>query len=191
MREIFLALALSLSSSSAIAAIDAKASVAFAPVPQDHAPGSCHVRTTISGLHLPDPVCTPGAVNPTLTRDVLLSSTFRTGLVRDKATSADEKKKVYSWYGIKEPSNNAGQTQVCELDHLIDLGLGGADTLANIWPQCQAANAPVVPVGQREFKTKDRFAEHNAISLLKSGADLSLLQHRIALDWTLLIPKGK
>lgn len=170
-----------------LAKIDPKGSLPLSPVAADHAFGECHFRTAANGAPLPDPKCTPGAVNPTLTIEVLTDPNFRTGLVRDQATSETVKRKVYGWYGLVPPKNNTGQNQTCEGDHLIDLGSGGADTLANYWPQCQRASDPQVPVGKRWFKIKDANAEHQMIAALKSGltdAHLADLQKRIADDWT-------
>lgn len=172
-----------------LAKIDPKASVALSAVPADHAFGACHFRAAANGAPLPDPKCTPGAVNPTLTVEVLTDPNFRTALVRDHGTSETVKRKVYGWYGLKPPKNNTGQNQTCEGDHLIDLGSGGADTLANYWPQCQGPTDPPIPVGKRWFKIKDANAEHQMIAALKSGitaAQLAALQKRIADDWTQL-----
>lgn len=167
--------------------INSKATQALWPTAADHAPGSCHVRKAADGYQLPDRACSPGAINPTLTLSVLLNPAFRTGMVRDKLTSAAAKAKVYSWYGITPPKNNTGQNQTCELDHVVDIGAGGADSLDNIWPQCQPPESPPVRVGQREFKIKDRFAEHDLIRQIKAGGDLVALQRRIAADWTQFI----
>ena len=46
---------------------------------------------------------------------------------------------TYEWYGLARPYENNGDNQVCELDHLVPLELGGADGLGNIWPQCGPA----------------------------------------------------
>ncbi len=43
---------------------------------------------------------------------------------------------AYAWYGVRKPRQNSYQNQVCELDRLVPLELGGADGLGNIWPQC-------------------------------------------------------
>lgn len=171
--------------------IDPRASVPLGPVLPpglEHAPGSCHVRFARNGMQLPDPLCTPGAINPTLTAAVLLNPAFRTGMVRDKLSSADAKRRVYVWYGIIPPKHNVGPNQTCELDHVIDLASGGADSLDNVWPEC---GDPNVPIGEREFKTKDRFAEHDVMRQVKAGADLADLQRRIAADWTQFLPTGR
>jgi hypothetical protein len=52
---------------------------------------------------LPDPTCTPGAVNPSLTLDVLKNKSFTTKCVRDMATKPAEKAKTYRWYHIPKP----------------------------------------------------------------------------------------
>lgn len=183
--------ALSVIASGAVAqglgSIDPKASQPLAPTAADHAPASCHVRHAANGMQLPDPLCSPGAINPTLTVAVLLNPAFRTGMVRDKLTSATAKRRVYLWYGIAPPKGNTGPNQVCELDHVVDLASGGADSLDNLWPEC---GDPKVPVGDREFKTKDRFAEHDVMRLVKAGAGLADVQRRIAADWTQFLPSG-
>lgn len=187
-----IALALAAALSAADLHIDPKASQPLAQVAADHAPGFCHYRIAANGAPLPDPACTPGAVNPTLTLSVLRDPRFLTGMVRDKLTSAADKRKVYAWYGVEPPKDNDGQNQTCELDHVIDLSAGGADSLANIFPQCQLPTDPLKPVGERWFKLKDRFAEHYMIRQVKSGAidaaGLAALQKQIAEDWTQLPP---
>jgi hypothetical protein len=160
--------------------IDLKASQPLAPVAETHAPGSCHVRQS-HGYAIPDPTCTPGAINPTVTAITLRDKNFRTGCIRDGATSADQKRQVYSWYGITPPTHNAGPTQTCELDHLVSLRIAGADTLDNVWPEC---DHPEQPIGKRGFKIKDAKAENDAAKAVKAGADLSDIQRRVAQDWT-------
>lgn len=185
-----LAAAAAVSASAPAPKIDPRASVPLAEVAAEHAPGSCHVRYAENGMQLPDPACTPGAINPTITADVLRDPNFRTRQVRDDLTSAKAKRIVYVWYGITPPKNNKGPDQVCEIDHLISLGLGGSDALENLWPQCGPDN---VPVGQREFKIKDAHAELGLMRDIKAGADLGDIQRRIAADWTQFItpPTGQ
>jgi hypothetical protein len=84
----------------------------------------CATRTS-NGFPVPDPNCTPGAINPTLTITVLRDPRFTTRCVRDAATQGEEKVTTYDWYRLRHPSNNSGQGQVCELDHLISLERAG------------------------------------------------------------------
>src|SRR5262245_39079502 len=88
------------------------------------------------GFPVPDARCTPGSTNPTVTKAILTGGQFKTSCERDAASSAHQKASTYAAYNIHHPNNNTGATQTCELDHLVSLELGGADTLDNIWPQC-------------------------------------------------------
>jgi len=141
---------------------------------------SCAPRMS-NGFPLPDPSCTPGAVNPMLTVDVLRNPDFRTGCVRGHATTEDEKAATYNWYGIPHPAHNSGATQTCELDHLISLELGGADTLDNIWPQCGPGG---VTLSKRYFKMKDTVENYLAKQVKDGNMNLGDAQQGIATDWT-------
>jgi hypothetical protein len=89
--------------------------------------------------------------------------------VRDQATSAAKKKNTYAWYAIKKPAINRGRRQVCELDHLVSLELGGADTLDNIWPQCRPSR---VALYRRYFKQKDAVENYLAAQVRAGAIDL-------------------
>ncbi len=160
--------------------VDGKASVALSTVsvPPDH---RCATHL-VNGYPEPDPSCTPGAVNPTVTLQVLQGGEFRTGpCVRDHASTAQAKADTYAWYGIAHPANNRGQTQTCELDHLVSLEIGGADTLDNIWPQCGPDG---VTLEERYFKIKDQVENYLAAQVRSGGISLSDAQRGIATDWT-------
>jgi hypothetical protein len=146
--------------------------------------GTCHTTTTSGGELLPDPKCTPGAINPTLTDSVLKNVAFRTGCVRNNATSENEKKSTYKWYQTKRPRNNVGLTQTCELDHLVPLYLGGADTLDNIWPQCGPKG---VALDDRYFKEKDKVEYFLGQQVREGKLDLATAQKGIVKDWTKFI----
>ncbi len=133
------------------------------------------------GYPLPDPECTPGAINPTVTAEVLSDPGFRTNCIRDGATSSTKKNKTYGWYGIAKPAHNTGAAQTCELDHLVSLELGGADTLDNIWPQCGPED---VVLRARYFKQKDIVENYLAAQVKAGNMDLREVQRGIAEDWT-------
>jgi hypothetical protein len=143
-------------------------------------PQQCKTRTS-NGFVLPDPSCTPGAFNPTLTVEVLRNPDFRTSCVRSHATTEVEKNKTYAYYGIPHPAQNTGVTQICELDHLVSLELGGADTLDNIWPQCGPPNTILV---RRYFKEKDAVENYLAKQVRDGTMPLDKVQRGIAEDWT-------
>jgi len=166
--------------------IDPKASKEFSKVTLPEKP-QCQVRVS-NGYPLPDPNCTPGAVNPTLTLKVLKNPRFKTGCIRDKATSSAKKADTYYWYGVQHPKNNSGKTQTCELDHLISLELGGADTLDNIWPQCGPKGA-ALPA--RYFKEKDIVENWLAKKVRDGLIDLEAAQKGIAFNWTQYLDVAK
>ena len=140
----------------------------------------CNTRTS-HGLPLPDPKCTPGAVDPDLTLETLQTPGFTTKCVRDTATSAHDKAQTYTWYDIPHPDSNSGAAQVCEIDHLISLELGGADTLDNLWPQCGPYD---VARRYRYFVMKDLVENYLARQVKQGIIDLSQAQKGIADDWT-------
>ena len=88
---------------------------------------------------------------------------------------------AYSWYGIQKPRGNSGDNQVCELDHLVPLELGGADGMGNIWPEC-GPNATVLE--NRYFKVKDRVENYLADEVRAGRVPLATAQRGIATDWT-------
>jgi len=141
-----------------------------------------------NGFPVPDPKCTPGAVNPSLTLAVLRTPGFKTGCVRDRAVSEAGKAVTYAWYGMKEPADNSHETQTCELDHLVSLELGGADTLDNIWPQCGPDG---VDLRHRFFKEKDTVENFLAWLVRNDRMDLAEAQSGIAADWTQFLDKAQ
>jgi hypothetical protein len=164
--------------------IDAKASIPL------NSPGelrNCKTRMS-NGFPIPDPSCTPGAINPTVTLEVLRDTGFRTACVRDKATRPKEKATTYDSYGIEHPEDNSGVAQICELDHLISLEIGGADTLDNIWPQCGPDQVTLV---RRYFKQKDLVENYLAKQVREGTMNLSDAQRGIASDWTQYLDQAK
>jgi len=159
--------------------IDGKASKPFANVTLPPA-GTCTPKTS-RGFLIPDPKCSPGAVNPTVTLAILKTKGFTTKCLRDQATTPTQKAQTYAWYKIKKPAHNAGKTQTCELDHIISLELGGADTLENIWPQCGPAG---VALTKRFFKQKDAVENFLAAEVRAGRISMADAQKGVAEDWT-------
>lgn len=148
----------------------------------------CSVRIN-DGYPVPDPFCTPGGINPTVTADILRDPAFSTTIcTRNNATTATQKNGTYKWYSIPHPSNNKGASQTCELDHFVPLELGGADTLDNIWPQC---GPPGVALPMRYFKQKDMVENYLAAQVKARSIDLSDAQYGIARDWTRYLHAAK
>ena len=95
--------------------------------------------------------------------------------------SEAEKHVTYKWYGTRKPRANSGENQVCELDHLVPLELGGADGLGNIWPEC---GPDATTLDNRYFKIKDRVENYLAEEVKAGRMSLDAAQRGIASDWT-------
>ena len=120
---------------------------------------------------LQDLGCTPGAVNPDLTKEVLCSSNFSTKSVRN--VPAAEKREVYTEYNIA--THQSGQYEV---DHLISLELGGSNDIANLWPE--AADP------QPGFHQKDLVENYLHKQVCDGAISLQEAQKEIATNWLLI-----
>lgn len=86
---------------------------------------------------LPRPDQTPGDTNPVLTQAKICSKGFTTKKYRKVSTAL--KRKVYATYGVKDHKPPCASKEGFEVDHLISLEIGGANTLKNLWTQCYTA----------------------------------------------------
>jgi len=155
----------------------------FSPWEQP-AEASCRLRSK-GNYPIPDPRCTPGGINPSVSGNVLRDPRWRTGSVRNCESSEGLKHIAYRWYNVQKPHINSNQNQVCELDHLVPLELGGADGLGNIWPQC---GPDAVTLNERYFKQKDRVENYLAQKVKSGRMELGAAQRGIASDWTQYLP---
>lgn len=117
---------------------------------------------------LQDIACTPGAIDPALTKEVLCSKSFTTKSVRD--VSASEKQMVYEEYGIT--SHGTGEYEV---DHLISLELGGSNDIANLWPE----SATPTP----GFHEKDKVENYLHKQVCDGAMSLEQAQQIISTNW--------
>ena len=102
------------------------------PIP---APGTCHMRASANGDPLPDPTCTPGAIDPTINEANLGSTLCRKGgytaaIAPPDTLTEPVKRKLLAAYGI--PADQIGDF---ELDHLVAMPVGGASDTRNLWPE--------------------------------------------------------
>lgn len=96
-------------------------------------PGTCHTGT-FNGQPLPDPVCSPGAINPAVTQANIHDTICRAGwtaTVRPPVAVTDKIKAASARaYGLAPDARG-------ELDHELPLELGGdpgsATDVANLW----------------------------------------------------------
>ena len=106
------------------------------PIPRGSIPDippvtvDCHIVNDI----LPDPACTPGAIDPRVTQDNINSTICVPGYTKTvrPPVSVTEPQKLQSMkeYGFYDSPSNY------EFDHFIPLELGGApDDLKNLWPE--------------------------------------------------------
>lgn len=126
---------------------------------------------------LPDPVCTPGAIDPRVTQDTIGSTICVSGYtatVRPPATYTNALKiDQMRAYGMTNLT-----PQDVEEDHLIPLELGGSPRdPRNLWPE------PRRSVGGR---AEDKDQVENALHADVCAGRISLAeaQRRIATDWT-------
>jgi hypothetical protein len=91
--------------------------------------GPCHTR---DNNQLPDPRCTPGAIDPTETKAVICKAGFTTKTYRPPVEQTDAAK-----FNVVEPAYGL-QGKHGELDHLVPLELGGANDLSNLWVEVGA-----------------------------------------------------
>jgi hypothetical protein len=115
-----------------------------------------------------------------MTAETLRDPAWRTKCIRNCQSSEQQKHVAYEWYGVSRPADNQGANQVCELDHLVPLELGGADGLGNIWPECGPDS---VTLRERYFKQKDVVENYLAAKVKKGEMPLGEAQKGIATDW--------
>lgn len=139
--------------------------------------GQCHVRVldAATGKVLPDPACTPGAVDPGVTEANLSQTICRSGFSSSVRAPASEtgaaKKQSLLQYG--EPS-----TSTTEYDHLLSLEIGGTNATSNLWPEPNSTDAK----GVNNPKDKVENQLHDAICAHKIS--LGDAQKAMATDWT-------
>ena len=80
---------------------------------------------------LPDPAKTPGKAS--YLDESAVCSMGSTKNIRN--VPAQAKQRVYASYGVAVCQGYCSGPQGCEIDHLISLELGGANTEDNLWPQ--------------------------------------------------------
>ena len=89
--------------------------------------GPC--RTRDGGL-LPDPACTPGAIDPAVTQANIGSTICKAGYT-DSVRPPESQTESFKW-NVAEPAY--GQHDLSgELDHLVPLELGGDNDARNLW----------------------------------------------------------
>lgn len=120
---------------------------------------------------LPDPKCTPGAIDPSVTQDNIDSTICVPGYTKTvrPPVSVTEPQKLESmkFYGFNDSPSNY------EFDHLIPLEIGGApDDMRNLWPQSHSSSYD-----------KDAFENYLHDQICSGKMDLKTAQNEIATNW--------
>ena len=100
----------------------AVASTTVAATMQHAVPGDSALRFPF----VPDPAKTPGASLRVTSADVCVPGYSR----RIRDVPSEVKRQVYASYGIR--THKPGEY---EIDHLINLSIGGSNSVRNLWPQ--------------------------------------------------------
>lgn len=144
-------------------------------------PGTCHVgsaRYRGEAQPLPDRRCTPGATDPAVTAGNLLTTICRRGgytsSVRPPASLTDRaKRSSAAAYAI------AGSLAGYEYDHLVPLGLGGASSTLNLWPERDVGGS-----GGFDINAKDQVEDVLHEAVCSGRVPLAEAQRAVAIDWT-------
>ena len=123
-------------------------------------------------LARPDPFMTPGAVDPSVTLADICTGTTKTRRHVSPATRA----KVLRDYNVSDTASVG-----MEMDHLIPLALGGANTAANLWPE----PAPDYEIKDRlEVEMQRRVCRaYETLTPAEAEEVLHQEQREIAEDW--------
>jgi hypothetical protein len=145
-------------------------------VQQQPPPGSCHY--TYEGSDpLPDPHCTPGALNPQVTQSTIGSTICTSGYassIRPPESITEPEKQ-----GSASAYSYTGSFSTAEYDHLVPLELGGdPNDPTNLWVEPNDN-----PNATSTTNSKDTL-ENRLNSLVCSGQlNLAVAQEAIASNW--------
>jgi hypothetical protein len=120
----------------------------------------------------PDRRCSPGAYSSGLTEAVICAPGFTTSSIRNVPQS--EKSAVETEYGM--PAKPYGRT--IEIDHIVSLELGGANNIANLFPEPGSGTA--------NYHVKDRLENRLHEIVCGGGMTLRTAQRDIAGGWEAL-----
>ena len=156
------------------------------PVP---APGSCHAAEAADGRPLPDPGCTPGAVDGTITQADLGSTLCRPGGYESSVRPPESLTEPYK-YAAMRAYGDGGSASGYELDHLVPLEIGGSSDTRNLWPEPD--DHPSAGVANSKDPVEDQL--HDLVCAAVTGGPylpLAVAQRLIATDWTTALAQAR
>ena len=119
---------------------------------------------------LPDPRCTPGAVDPNVTQANLRMTICHPGYTKTVRPSASVTSRFK--YEVAYPAYGEPHSKKTELDHLVSLELGGANDAANLWPEYPPTPNP-----------KDTVENALHAAVCDGRVKLTAAQNAIARNW--------
>ena len=151
------------------------------------AAGTCHIRQAADGEPLPDPTCTPGAVDSAVTDGDTATTVCRKGgytsSVRPpEALTEPAKRRLLAAYGI--PAARIGDY---ELDHLVDLAAGGASDVRNLWPEPNTFQ--FYKASSFVHNDKDEVESYTYHAICAGKVSVTAVQNAVATDWTTAVQK--
>ncbi|MHB8235143.1 MAG: hypothetical protein ACYDHT_10880 [Solirubrobacteraceae bacterium] len=178
---VIVSLALVLAAAASPTASEARPAIPFSTasghvVQQQPTPGTCHAVGT--GLYaMPDPRCTPGALNPAVTQSTLAATICRSGwtsTVRPPESVTNREK-----FASMQAYGDTKGASAYEYDHLVSLELGGAvNDARNLWPE------PDYPVRTGFYLNPKDHLERALNRMVCNGTmPLRTAQRMIATEW--------
>ena len=149
-------------------------------VQKQPAPGHCHYRYTTAHQPLPDPRCTPGALNPKVTQGTIATTICRAGytaMIRPP-TSISNPEKMANARSYQYPT----RLSFAEYDHLVPLELGGDPNDArNLWVE---PPSPGHNVTSGVHNPKDTVESRAKYLVCHGKVKLIVMQRAMAENWT-------
>lgn len=140
------------------------------------AAGFCRYRRLPDGQYLPDPRCTPGAIDTTVNDATLGSTICRSGYTKTVrppySLTGPAKQESLLEYG------SGGQAPTFEYDHLIPLELGGSSSTWNLWPEPNIGGS-----GGYYINPKDKVENDLKRAVCAGRASLRAAQLAIVSNW--------
>jgi hypothetical protein len=140
-------------------------------------PGECHttILNAAAGLVLPDPGCTPGAIDPAVTQANISSTICKKGWTATVRAPEDQTR---AFKKISLAAYGQSYSRLTELDHFLPLELGGSNSVSNLWPEPNDATATSVN------NPKDGVEDSLNHAVCRHQVTLKAAQYAMATNWT-------
>ena len=138
--------------------------------------GYCHYRKLSDGQYLPDPRCTPGAIDSTVNDSTLGSTICKSGYTKTvrppSSMTGKAKRESMLEYNTNLPAS------ALEYDHLIPLELGGSSSTYNLWPEPNIGGS-----GGFYINAKDKVENSLKYAVCGGRTTLRAAQQAIVANW--------